>query len=106
MASGATNHSNLNCRLLITLRAQISDHVLATFPGSSPAFYPLLYKTYSMQQKAGDEPGNEASHVPELQVTTVVAHSVCFVTLILKIRHTECTKFISVFGHKKNIYFW
>jgi len=38
---------------------------VASFPGSSPAFCCILYKKrpvlYSMRQKAGEEPGNEAS---------------------------------------------
>ena len=45
-----------SCWLLVIHTATIQS-CIASFPGSSPAFCRILY---SMRQKAGEEPGNEA----------------------------------------------
>ena len=53
---------------------------VALFPGSSPAFF------HSMQQKAGEEPGNEA---------VCVQKCMCFVC-----RHVHaCVKYVCVYVH-------
>ena len=41
-------------------------YTVASFPGSSPAFCRILY---SMRQKAGEEPGNEAMYLWDIHMT-------------------------------------
>ena len=51
----------------------------ASFPGSSPAFCRILSRncSFSMRQKAGEEPGNEAMHFMRVCIFGVCNNVLC-----------------------------